>query len=326
MEILTSGHVAGLDSSANLASSRATAWRSSPRKSDRFCAAHLGALYAAAVSLPLEPAVHPRRAAFLPGGQRRSRGHRRRRAVPGRRVVAVRSCRSCAECFPTLKPRTLRLDGTVRTEHRQRRSVPDALQLGHDRTAQGVVHTHANISSSLRAFNSAGGSRPTMCSSTSCLCFISTGSSFATHLSLLTGSRMLVADNFHPRHTLELVGQGTVFMAHSDLLLQFSRSARIQAGRPEMGSRRLFTCGSAPIRPEVLPELEETLRRPVINRYGMTEAHVITSLPLDGPWPSGSVGLPLAGHRSASARAMTTMLAPAGQVGSVQVRGPNLVS
>ena len=64
---------------------------------------------------------------------------------------------------------------------------------------------------------------------------------------------------------------------------------------------RLFTCGSAPIRPEVLPELEDVLGRPVINRYGMTEAHVITSLPLDGPWPSGSVGLPLAGIEVRSA-------------------------
>jgi acyl-coenzyme A synthetase/AMP-(fatty) acid ligase len=41
--------------------------------------------------------------------------------------------------------------------------------------------------------------------------------------------------------------------------------------------------------------LEERLGWPVINRYGMCEAHVITSLPLDGPWPQGSVGLPLEG-------------------------------
>ena len=61
------------------------------------------------------------------------------------------------------------------------------------------------------------------------------------------------------------------------------------------GNVRLFTCGSAPIRPEVLPGLESVLGRPVINRYGMTEAHVIASLPLDGPWPPGSVGLPLKG-------------------------------
>jgi malonyl-CoA/methylmalonyl-CoA synthetase len=86
---------------------------------------------------------------------------------------------------------------------------------------------------------------------------------------------------------------------------------------------RLFTCGSAPIRPDVLPELEETLGRAVINRYGMTEAHVITSLPLDGPWPPGSVGLPLPGIE---VRVINdnNALASADEVGSVQLRGPNL--
>ena len=86
---------------------------------------------------------------------------------------------------------------------------------------------------------------------------------------------------------------------------------------------RLFTCGSAPIRPEVLPELEAILGRPVINRYGMTEAYVITSLPLDGPWPHGSVGLPLDGIELRVAGDEGRSVA-AGEVGSVLVRGPNL--
>jgi malonyl-CoA/methylmalonyl-CoA synthetase len=86
---------------------------------------------------------------------------------------------------------------------------------------------------------------------------------------------------------------------------------------------RLFTCGSAPIRPEVLPELEATLGRPVINRYGMTEALVITSLPLDGPWPSGSVGLPLEGIELRVA-GEDGMPVPPSQVGTVLLRGPNL--
>jgi malonyl-CoA/methylmalonyl-CoA synthetase len=81
---------------------------------------------------------------------------------------------------------------------------------------------------------------------------------------------------------------------------------------------RLFTCGSAPIRPDVLPELEAILGKPVINRYGMTEAFVITSLPLDGPWPAGSVGLPLPGIEVRIAAAVP------GEVGAVQLRGPNL--
>ena len=89
------------------------------------------------------------------------------------------------------------------------------------------------------------------------------------------------------------------------------------------GRVRLFTCGSAPIRAEVLPELESILGRPVINRYGMTEGHVITSLPLDGPWPQGSVGLPLDGVQVRIV-AEDGSAVPAGAVGSVQLHGPNL--
>jgi malonyl-CoA/methylmalonyl-CoA synthetase len=71
----------------------------------------------------------------------------------------------------------------------------------------------------------------------------------------------------------------------------------------------------------VLPELESILGKPVINRYGMTEAFVITSLPLEGPWPSGSVGLPLNGIEM---RVHGESDAPSTDVGAVQVRGPNL--
>jgi malonyl-CoA/methylmalonyl-CoA synthetase len=55
----------------------------------------------------------------------------------------------------------------------------------------------------------------------------------------------------------------------------------------------------------------------------MTEAHVITSLPLGGPWPQGSVGLPLDGVEVRLAGEDGRDVA-AGAVGAVQLRGPNL--
>jgi malonyl-CoA/methylmalonyl-CoA synthetase len=69
--------------------------------------------------------------------------------------------------------------------------------------------------------------------------------------------------------------------------------------------------------------LESILGRPVINRYGMTEAFVITSLPLDGPWPQGSVGLPLEGIELRLTSDDGRDVAP-GEVGSVRIRGANL--
>jgi malonyl-CoA/methylmalonyl-CoA synthetase len=149
------------------------------------------------------------------------------------------------------------------------------------------------------------------------------GLCFATHLALLAGGGVLLDDHFQPQRTLALVGQGTVFMAVPTIYYRLLEEPEFRSAVQSWTSVRLFTCGSAPIRPEALTEVEAILGRPVINRYGMSEAFVITSLPLDGPWPMGSVGLPLEGIE---VRVDTTNQKPAApeEVGTVRLRGPNL--
>ena len=149
------------------------------------------------------------------------------------------------------------------------------------------------------------------------------GLSFACHVALLTGCEILITDRFHPRRTLDRIGDATVFYGVPPFYYSF-------LGRPEFPEKarawdklRLVTCGSAPIRPEVLPELDAILQRPLINRYGMTETHVITSLPVGGPIKQGSVGLPLLGIEM-EVRGETGEKADVDEVGQVWVRGPNL--
>jgi malonyl-CoA/methylmalonyl-CoA synthetase len=132
-----------------------------------------------------------------------------------------------------------------------------------------------------------------------------------------------VEDSFEPQSTLAAIRRGTVFMAVPPIYYCLLEEPQFREAAETFQQVRLFTCGSAPIRPEVLPELEGILGRPVINRYGMTEAHVIASLPLDGPWPHGSVGLPLDGIELRVSREDGAS-AGVGEVGSVLVRGPNL--
>jgi malonyl-CoA/methylmalonyl-CoA synthetase len=186
-----------------------------------------------------------------------------------------------------------------------------------------VVHTHANLASSLRALQDCWRFTPDDVLVNALPLFHIHGLSFATHLSLLTGGRMIVEDAFHPRRTLDAISRGTVFMAIPTFYYAFLDRPEFREAARGWSGVRLFTCGSAPIRPEVLPELEVNLGRPVINRYGMTEGHVITSLPLDGPWPQGSVGLPLRGIELSVARDDGAP-AGAGEVGAVRLRGPNL--
>jgi len=187
---------------------------------------------------------------------------------------------------------------------------------------KGVVHNHANISSSLEALRACWRFTADDVVVNVLPLFHTHGLSFATHLSLLSGACLLLEDAFDPLGTLKVIDRGTVFMAVPTIYYRFLEQPEFREAAKSWSRVRLFTCGSAPIRPEVLPELESTLDRPVINRYGMTEAHVITSLPLDGPWPRGSVGLPLEGIQLRVEE--DDQPAPASKVGTVLLRGPNL--
>src|SRR5205807_3341453 len=127
-----------------------------------------------------------------------------------------------------------------------------------------------------------------------------------------------IEESFHPVGTLDAIGRGTVFMAVPTIYYRFLAQPEFRQAARSWSNVRLFTCGSAPVRPEVLPELQSILNRPIINRYGMTEAHVIASLPLDGPWPAGSVGRPLDGVELKVCRDDGSLVAP-GEVGSVLI-------
>jgi malonyl-CoA/methylmalonyl-CoA synthetase len=122
-------------------------------------------------------------------------------------------------------------------------------------------------------------------------------------------------------------------MAVPTIYYAFLRRHEFKKKVREWDRTRLFTCGSAPIRPEVLPELETILNGKLINRYGMTESHVISSLPLNGPFPHGSVGLPLNGieMRLVAKDGRTLSAGSTGEddhkaVGEVKIRGKNLFS
>lgn len=188
---------------------------------------------------------------------------------------------------------------------------------------KGVVHSHANAASSLRALQACW----RMTADDNVLnvlpLFHIHGLAFATHLTWLSGGCLSVEDSFEVRRTLDAIGRATVFMAVPPIYYRFLEDEAFRPAAQTWSHVRLFTCGSAPIRAEVLPELESILGHPVVNRYGMTESYVITSLPIDGPWPSGSVGLPLEGIERKIVDSEGA-ISKVGEVGAVLVRGPNL--
>jgi malonyl-CoA/methylmalonyl-CoA synthetase len=160
---------------------------------------------------------------------------------------------------------------------------------------KGVVHTHLNLAASLLDLKTCWRFVPEDMLLNVLPLFHIHGLSFAAHLSLISGASMILEDKFHPLKTMKKIRDATVFMGVPTMYYAFLRREEFKKNAKEWKRMRLFTCGSAPIRPEVLPELEMILDAQVINRYGMTESHVISSLPLNGPFPHGSVGPPLEG-------------------------------
>ncbi len=87
---------------------------------------------------------------------------------------------------------------------------------------------------------------------------------------------------------------------------------------------RLFVSGSAPLLAETHREWEARTGHAILERYGMTETSMITSNPYDGARIAGTVGFALPGVRVRVADPATGRALPAGAIGSVEVKGPNV--
>jgi malonyl-CoA/methylmalonyl-CoA synthetase len=76
--------------------------------------------------------------------------------------------------------------------------------------------------------------------------------------------------------------------------------------------------------PETFDDFERRTGQRILERYGMTETGMITSNPLDGPRLGGTVGPPLPGVsvRIVDERGATC---DPGAIGSIQVKGPNVL-
>jgi malonyl-CoA/methylmalonyl-CoA synthetase len=87
---------------------------------------------------------------------------------------------------------------------------------------------------------------------------------------------------------------------------------------------RLFIAGSAPLSADTHRAFEQRSGHRVLERYGMTETGMLTSNPYDGERRAGSVGLPLPGVQLRIAEFKTGREMPQGDVGIVEVKGPNI--
>jgi malonyl-CoA/methylmalonyl-CoA synthetase len=93
--------------------------------------------------------------------------------------------------------------------------------------------------------------------------------------------------------------------------------------KPLVGNMRLFISGSAPMLAETHYQFTERTGLSILERYGMTEAGMITSNPYDGDRVSGTVGFALPGVQVRVADDEGNVLS-AGETGVLEVIGPNV--
>jgi malonyl-CoA/methylmalonyl-CoA synthetase len=93
--------------------------------------------------------------------------------------------------------------------------------------------------------------------------------------------------------------------------------------REAAATMRLFVSGSAPLMAETHRAFTARTGHAILERYGMTETGMNISNPLHGERRPGAVGLPLPGVEARITDDDGKPLPP-GEVGNVEIRGPNV--
>ncbi len=144
----------------------------------------------------------------------------------------------------------------------------------------------------------------------------------AVHCALFSGATMIFLPRFEARAAIRHMAHASVLMGVPTF---YTRLLGEVGFTQESAARmRLFIAGSAPLSADTFREFERRTGHRVLERYGMTETGMLTSNPYAGDRRAGSVGLPLPGVELRIADAETGAILPQGEVGIVEVKGPNV--
>jgi malonyl-CoA/methylmalonyl-CoA synthetase len=143
----------------------------------------------------------------------------------------------------------------------------------------------------------------------------------AIHGALLNGSKMIWLAKFDPKLVIEAMPRATMFMGVPTLYVRMLAEPTLT--RAAVKNMRLFISGSAPLLVETFTEWQERTGHTILERYGMSETVMLTSNPYDGERRGGTVGFPLPGV-GVRVRDELGNAVRAGEIGAIQVKGPNI--
>ena len=151
----------------------------------------------------------------------------------------------------------------------------------------------------------------------------------AIHGALLNGSKMLWHGKFDPKKVIADMPRATVFMGVPTLYVRMLAEPSLT--KEQAAHMRLFISGSAPLLIETFNDWRQRTGQTILERYGMSETIMLTSNPYradprygdQSERRGGTVGFPLPGV-SVRVRGDDGADLPAGEIGAIQVAGPNV--
>lgn len=143
----------------------------------------------------------------------------------------------------------------------------------------------------------------------------------ALHCALLNGSTVILMNKFDPHEVVRQLPRSTVFMGVPTFYTRLLALGEFD--KVACQNMRLFISGSAPLLEETFNRFQEKTGHTILERYGMTEAGMITSNPYDGERIAGTVGPPLPDVDVRVTDEQGKILTP-GEIGVLEIKGPNV--
>lgn len=190
--------------------------------------------------------------------------------------------------------------------------------------SKGAMLTHGNLLSNAQVLKDYWGWQPGDVLMHVLPIFHVHGLFVALHGALLNGSKMIWMAKFDPKRVIEKLPEATVFMGVPTLYVRLLAEPGLS--RETTRNMRLFVAGSAPLLIETFVAWQQRTGHTILERYGMSETIMLTSNPYDaklGERRGGTVGFPLPGV-SLRVQDETGNPVPVGEIGGIQVKGPNV--
>ena len=187
--------------------------------------------------------------------------------------------------------------------------------------SKGAMLSHGNLTSNAQELNRLWGFTPEDVLLHALPVFHVHGLFIALHTAFLSAATTIFVPSFDAAQIKALLPKATVLMGVPTFYTRLL--ALPDFGAADCGSVRLFISGSAPMLAETHRQFEARTGQIVLERYGMTEAGIITSNPLDGERLAGTVGYPLPGVDLRIADEQGQPL-PHDTPGVIEIKGPNV--